>query len=207
MIAVGAPFASALAVTYTTTGVFSVNDVSQTNLPGAPNFTDYVSYFAAGAVVPGHATPASVTVNAPASPAVVQGSLGDIFVADASGSTLDADGTFTLTINQIAPAGTGNFGANTSAAVFSGSVSRQLHGQQNFDTLMLTFDETSVNIAGVEYSINGLTGIDDNQLDLNLYDNQITADISQLPEPTFVALTGLGFAGLCFVAFRRRRSA
>jgi hypothetical protein len=205
MIAACAPYASALAVTYTTTGVLAIT-YNQTNQPGAFPFTDYVQYYAAGTTEPVNVnnpqTPASVTVNVPANPGFVQGNLGDLEVIDSSGTAISPTGTFTLTIDQLAPPGVGTLGAS-----FSGTISRPVSQPVNVDTLELTFSNTSVNIAGIEYTLTGLTGPGDNVLDLNGYDNPLTADISQLPEPTLLALTGFGFAGLCFVAYRRRRTA
>src|ERR1700761_7897279 len=83
LAAVGAPFASALAVTYTTTGVLAIT-YNQTNQPGAFPFTDYIRFYGAGTTEPVNVnnpqTPASVTVNVPANPGFVQGNLGDLEV-------------------------------------------------------------------------------------------------------------------------------
>jgi len=191
VFAAAAPFASAIPVTYSTTGVLAVT-YTQTNVPGAPNFTDYVQYTGSG----------NVSLNAPGPPGHNVGSLGSLFVASSEGSTFTVSGTFTLNINQTAPPGVGSLGAE-----FSGTITRPLNEPPTSDTLELTFSNTSVNIAGIEYTLTGLTGPGDNVLDLNEYNNPLTADISQLPEPTFLTLTGFGFAGLCFVAYRRRRTA
>jgi|SRR5580704_7209703 hypothetical protein len=61
----------------------------------------------------------------------------------------------------------------------------------------------SVPIGGVLYSLDANSTNIGNPGIGTTGANQITATVT--PEPTFMALTGLGFAGLAFVAYRRRR--
>ena len=61
----------------------------------------------------------------------------------------------------------------------------------------------SVSIGSILYSLDANSTNVGNPGIKTVGANQITATVT--PEPTFMLLTGLGFAGLAFVAYRRRR--
>jgi hypothetical protein len=105
---------------------------------------------------------------------------------------------FELLITQTGPGGTqtGEF-----IGTFSGTVGNksQTNGASvNFANTTLTLGNVVYSLDAPSFSIGnpgiGTTGA-----------NQITATVT--PEPTFMLLTGLGFAAAGFVAYRRRKQA
>jgi len=133
------------------------------------------------------------------------------FVDSTTGGNLQpetASGTFTLTIQQ---------GANSGS--LTGTLSGTLENGCGAPPLpacvvaRVTFADTSVTIAGVEYQLNSNVYL----LPVNHTatssapgngSDTITMTITNVtPEPTFMMLTGLGFACVAFVAYRRKRTA
>jgi len=112
--------------------------------------------------------------------------------------------TFTLNIDQTSPPGSPTSG--NLAGSFSGSIDAK------GSNTLVTFanNQTTLLLAGnIKYTLDflspgqntwtipnpgiGLTGV-------------TTETATVTPEPTFMMLTGLGFAGLAFVAYRRKRT-
>jgi hypothetical protein len=118
---------------------------------------------------------------------------------------------FTLDIDQTFPVGSPNSG--TLMGSFAGSI------DANGSDTMITFapSQTSVTLAGnINYSLNFLDPsfpvwmIPNSGLTPAIGQATETGTISTTsvtPEPTFILLTGLGFAGLAFVAYRRKQAA
>jgi hypothetical protein len=104
--------------------------------------------------------------------------------------------TFSLDVTQSAPTATPNTGSF--AGTFSGLIGTSV------STAQINFTNTTVLIGNVTYTLDntpwtikspGFPGVG------------VTTDTATVtPEPTFMMLTGLGFAGVAFVAYRRRRA-
>lgn len=189
------PSAGATVVEYSTTGIFSGSGTNKVNLitVNGNGFTDYVQYTGVN----------NVTTNVGNSP--VKSSAGSFLAAVLHDSSGTASGDFTLTVNQTVPGvASGNF-----PAVFSGTLSRVGGGENVSGQLVLTFAAPSINIGGIQYSIDGLGqgGLAANQLGLGLYITDINVDIanSPVPEPAFAGLIAMGLAGFTLIAVRRRR--
>ncbi len=109
--------------------------------------------------------------------------------------------TFSLNIAQISPAGSGSF----SNEAFSGTVSQT---QPNFPTgqLILTFDQTSITVSGVTYTLLdlGQGNLASNQLGIGTSDTTVEALVGT-PEPASYALAASGLVGLLFGAIRRKK--
>ena len=141
---------------------------------------------------------AAGTVNA--SP-TTNASAGDIKITDTSTSNTPINGTFSLQINQTTPtAGSGALDSGT----LTGSLST------NGSSAILIFTGSTLNLGGIEYTLDGFSFGKDYVLvppssgGITSLEMNVT---STLPEPTFMALTAFGFAGMGLVAFRRRRRA
>jgi hypothetical protein len=186
--------ALALEVTYTTTGVFSSSGTNVFTGAGGTSAT-YVSY--SGTDVP----------SLPGGPAIdaTVDQLGTINVAVPSGDTLTGTGNFVLTINQTIVGGP--TGSSTVSAALTGQLTN-IPGQKTGD-LIFTFASPTITIDGVTYTLEdlGQNGLLPTQLAIGKGGGEIEAAItSAAPEPTFFALTGLGFFGLAAIAARRYRS-
>jgi hypothetical protein len=111
-----------------------------------------------------------------------------------------AGASFQLNFSQTGPtAGSGDL-----VGTFSGTMGNK--SQTGGSTI--TFGGTpanppSVSIGSILYSLDANSTNIGNPGIGTTGANQITATVT--PEPTFMLLTGLGFAGLAFVAYRRRR--
>jgi hypothetical protein len=113
------------------------------------------------------------------------------------GSPVQTGGAqFTLTITQLAPPVTPNSG--TLSGAFSGTITASNSG------VNITFNNTVLVLGQVTYT-----------LDSNVWGvptpgiatiGMTTDTATVTPEPTFMMLTGFGFAGVAFVAYRRRRT-
>jgi len=129
-------------------------------------------------------------------------SAGEIKITDTSTANTLINGTFALTINQTVPSvGSGHLDSGT----FSGSLA------SNGSSAMLSFTASTLNLGGIEYTLDGFAFGTSYILVPPNTNNGITSlemsVTSTLPEPTFVALTAFGFVGMGVVAFRRRRRA
>jgi hypothetical protein len=185
----------ALDVTYTSTGAFCaapgpcttsnplVEGANSGILVGAYPQVTFLGFEAVTA-----------TVNTPSQAVAAQF---DVSVAGSTPRTLPANEVVTLFITQTSPA--------AGTATFSGGFSGNIAIGSNDATI--TFSKTSIFLGGYEYT-----------LDSNVYTlptisspshiDTIKMDVTQVtPEPTFMALSGLGFAAIAFVAYRRRRTA
>jgi hypothetical protein len=184
-----------LDVTYTSTGEFCAAPGPCANAnplvenPANEGITigayPQVTYFGFQAV--------TATVNAPSQAIAAQF---DVSVAGTNPRTVPASEVFTLYITQTNPAG----GTGTFVGGFSGNVAV---GSSN---AKITFAGTTIVLGGYQYTL------DSNVFTLPTIENpshvdRIMMEVSSVtPEPTFMMLTGLGFAGLAFVAYRRRRT-
>lgn len=126
-------------------------------------------------------------------------SAGEIKITDTSTSSTAINGTFSLQINQTTPsAGSGNLDTGT----LTGSLST------NGSTGLLMFTGSTLNLGGIQYTLDSFSFLKDYVLvppssgGITSLEMNVT---STLPEPTFMALTAFGFAGMGVVAFRRRR--
>jgi len=210
-IAVFALPAFGFTITYTTTGSFSgcVGCVSAapsdsvTFNQGAKTSTVTTAPYGPATVI---TVPPTFTTTGNAVTFVDTTSKGELVAEKASGS-------FTLTITQSVP-----FSSPASASLvgtLSGTVENGC-GAFPLATCVVaevTFAKTSVTIGGVEYTLNSNTyllpvGHTSTSIAPGLGSDTITMTIKggETPEPAFMALTGFGFAGLAFIAYRRRRT-
>jgi hypothetical protein len=180
--------AQATTVNYSTTGVITCAGCTGSG-------TDSVTF---GPLTMTYIPIAAGTVNANPT---TNASAGEIRITDTSTANTPINGTFALSINQTAPsAGSGPLDSGT----LTGSLA------SNNSTAILTFTDSTLNLGGIEYQLDSFSfgtsyvlvppssgGI--TSLEMNV--------TSTLPEPTFMALTAFGFAGMGVVAFRRRRRA
>lgn len=174
-------------VTYSTTGGFSASGggSSATFTLGGNNAT--LSFNGV----------TNATVNA--SP-ITFASAGSIQVQTVSSTGVPLSGTFTLGIQQSSP--TSN----------SGTLLGNLTGSVSFSssTGSLAFSSTALTLGDVTYTL--LAPGSGYQLVPPTTNNGITTlemmlEVSQpVPEPSFFALTGLGFVGMGLVMFRRFRT-
>jgi hypothetical protein len=189
LIAAGTP-ASAEEVLFTTSGIFTSTGTNViTNTSGGK--TSSVTFN-------GNPTGDDFTTAPGVTPATVD-TLGEFTVSLPAGTSLTGAGDFIITINQSSPAGNGNLGTDSLAGKVTnaGGVT---------GSLLLTFQNTSVTIGGITYTLEdlGQNGLAPDQLAIGKNGAAIEAAItSATPEPTFFALTGLGFLGLATIAGRR----
>jgi len=112
--------------------------------------------------------------------------------------------TFTLNINQTSPSGSPNQGN------LGGSFSGAIDAKGSNTVVNFAANETSVLLAGNNlYTLDFLDPTHRFWTIPNPGINKIgitTETATVTPEPTFIMLTGLGFAGLAFVAYRRKRT-
>jgi hypothetical protein len=131
--------------------------------------------------------------------------LGSFSVSDPNGAdfTMPDGETFTLDISQTLPSsGNGSFGDS----IITGTIANA-KGKGNGKTgdYVLTFDQTSVTINGITYTLENLgqNGLGPNQLDIGTSNTTVEAAITGAPEPVSSALLGGGFALLGMVRWRR----
>jgi hypothetical protein len=134
------------------------------------------------------------------------GTLGTFTATLPHGSSITGSGSFTLTIDQTTPiVGSSTFGSDT----LTGKVSVNPLGIPGANTLVITFAQTSVDIDGVTYTLEGLGGgnLAANQLGINVTGNDETTIQAEIvaPEPTFYGLMAAGFAGMLLVGLRRKQ--
>jgi hypothetical protein len=181
MLAVALP-ALADEVVYTTTGVFSENGTNVFTGATNNNKTAFVTFnsYSGDDFLPAADSLGTLSVSAPA------------------GTQIVGSGNFLLSIGQSVDGGateTGDLGN----AGFSGTLKANGNGG-----LTLTFAQTQVTIGQITYTLEDLGGPGGNVLTFGKGGAIINASITTpLPEPSFFALTGIGFLGLAFVAVRR----
>ncbi|HEX4137649.1 MAG TPA: PEP-CTERM sorting domain-containing protein [Bryobacteraceae bacterium] len=112
---------------------------------------------------------------------------------------------FTLDIDQTVPAGSPNSGS------LLGSFSGRIDASGSNTTVSFAPDQTSLTLGGnITYTLNFLDPsnsvwtIPNSGLSPSFGQTTETATIT--PEPTFMMLSGLGFVGLGFAAYRRKRT-
>jgi hypothetical protein len=177
--------AHATVVDYSTTGAFTCVGCTGSGTGTITFGTLTLTYDPIGAGV----VNASPSTNA---------SAGAIVITDTSTNNTPINGTFALTIHQAVP----SLGNGFLTGALSGSLST------NGSSSLLAFNgSTSLNLGGIEYNLTPTFGSDyalvpPSSGGTTTLEMTVT---STLPEPTFMALTALGFAGMGLVAFRRRR--
>jgi hypothetical protein len=183
-------------VTYTSTGEFCAAPGPCANLtplvenPAHDSITvgayPQVTYFGAEKV--------SATVDTPSQAVAAQF---DVSVAGSNPRTVPANEAFTIYITQTNPfAGTGTFVGGFSGNIALGST-----------TATITFSNTTIVLGGFTYTLDSSVYTLP-KISIPSHTDQIMMEVTQntTPEPTFMALSGLGFAGLAFVAYRRKRT-
>jgi hypothetical protein len=184
-------------VTYTSTGEFCTapgpcaNSTPLVENPAHLGITvgtvpTQYTYFGAQAV--------TATVDAPSQAVAAQFDVSD---NGSNARTVPVNEVYTIYITQTNPAaGTGTFVGGFSGNVAFGST-----------TATITFSNTTIVLGGFTYTL------DSNvytlpKISIPSHSDQIMMEVTQntAPEPTFMALSGLGFAGLAFVAYRRKRT-
>jgi hypothetical protein len=106
--------------------------------------------------------------------------------------------TFSLLFTQTAPPTTPDSGA------LSGELTGKITASQT--STIITFSSSSLVIGNIKYTLDdGTTWTIPNPGNPPTI-GMTTETATVTPEPTFMALTGLGFAGLAFAAYRRKRA-
>jgi len=186
-----------LDVTYTTTGSFSgcVQCVSS-----APSDSVTFNQGLASATVTTVPYSATVVTFPPLIP-TTDGDAVTFNITTTDSAIEKVSGTFTLTITQSSPF------ASPASATLKGTLSGFIaDGASNAS---VKFASTSVTLGNVVYTLDnskytlpaakGIAGSGTDTITMTIDTSNVT------PEPTFMMLSGLGFAGLAFVAYRRRR--
>jgi len=177
--------ALATTVAYSTAGIFSTTGTNVLTGSGTSSLT-----------FTGNSS--GDTINPPSSTTDLLGT----FSVNVGTGSITGSGKFTLTLTQTLP----NSGTGTAVTTdISGTLARDPLGNGNID---LTFSTpTSFTVGGITYSLNDLQSGD--VLVLGATSTQLEATISgsPVPEPSFYALTGVGFVGLLGMAVRRKQQA
>jgi len=195
VLAVAVP-AFAVTIDYTTTGVFACTPPAA----GCSASGDSITYGTGAhtATVTFGGVSGGVTLPDPFGDLASFAEVGTVTTTSNDGGAKTQSSTFSLTITQSSPVA----GAGTLTGNVTGNIS------PNGSTGMLTFTSTSLNLGGIVYTVEpasyilapaGAGGSD--QIEM------IIDASSYAPEPSFFALTGLGFAGLFLLAYRRRQRA
>lgn len=192
---VAAP-AHAVSVTFSTTGTFTCTACtgSGTNIATFGGGGNLLSLAFTG--VPSATVFVNPTSNSSAGQ--IQSSV------SGNGATIPVPATLSLQITQTSPSSQDG----TLVGELTGTV------MQNGSDGALEFSSTSLVLGGVKYTLaeqssdaNGNMGYDIEPHDTNsgITTLQMRIDATEVPEPTFMTLTGIGFAVLSVVAIRRRR--
>lgn len=186
-------------VTYSTTGTFTCTSCTGSG----SNTVSFTGGDPAGTLTISFAGVSGATVGVPG-----HGSGGAVTVSTSSNTTgtnapvdITAGSTFALTIHQTSPSNA------------TGSLSGALEGSIGYNNSSgdINFTSTQLTLGDIVYT---LTNLDGNAVDLvppntngGVSTIQLQLTASPVPEPTFLSLTALGFAGMGVFAFRRRRRA
>jgi hypothetical protein len=116
-----------------------------------------------------------------------------------------AGNEFLLTITQTSPVPGGTPISGSFLGQMSGTLGRSGTGA------IVTFNTDSIALDNITYSLDvPQTGPNAFQWYIPMPGNGLTGvtslTMTVTPEPTFMMLTGLGFAGLAFIAYRRKRT-
>jgi hypothetical protein len=182
--------AFAIDVTFSTTGEFCATEVAGSCPAGSPTSVTFAS-----------APAGSITINAIGLPSASYSIGPPVFVnaIEFTSTTTNLAGTapvggfFTLTINQTTPA--------SGPGIFAGSLTGQI-GFINNNPEVTFSGPITLDLNGAYYTL----GSDSYALPNPGGNGQTFIQMEVTPEPAFMMLTGLGFAGLAFVAYRRRRT-
>jgi hypothetical protein len=117
-----------------------------------------------------------------------------------SGAVDTSGATFTLNIDQTSPA------INPQKGSLGGSFSGTI--DDTASSTVITFAPDELVLGGNnEYSLDSATWSIPNPGINQYHESAFSATVTNVtPEPTFMALTGLGFAGLALVAYRRKQT-
>jgi len=184
--------AFAIEVTFSTTGEFCAVEVAGSCPAGSPTSVTFKDNPVVG----------SVTIKAIGLPSASYSIGPPVFVnaIEFTSTTTNKAGTapvggfFTLTIDQTTPAGFG-------PGIFAGSLSGKI-GFHNGSPEVSFSGPLTLDLGGAYYTL----GSNSYSLPNPGGNGQTFIQMEVTPEPAFMMLTGLGFAGLAFVAYRRRRT-
>lgn len=166
-------------------------------LASSPAFAVTVEYATSGSFIPqqsaisfeGYSGTDTVTAGSPA-----YDSLGTFYVRNMDYRAESVP--FDLTIAESSPSsGIGNF-----TGTLTGTITRRDGGG-----LFLTFNQSAITIGTETYELQGSNPFSIANHGGTTLNAEILTTVGDAPEPTFYALTGTAFAGLLFMAIRRRR--
>jgi hypothetical protein len=215
--------AQALDVTFSTTGAFNCHAAANCTVSGGGDVVTYGSGANTLTLTfdPTATSTQDLEPNPPFEPLpTTNASGGDIIASITGDGSTITGGTFSLNIDQSAGgginAGTGSFLANLGGSIHANNSSgvAQFVGSGG----IIVGGGATLAVGNVQYDLqeqthtdgNGAPGYDLEDPVQNHGDTSLQMELTALnptPEPSFLALTGIGFLGMGIFAFRRRRSA
>jgi len=195
VLAVAVP-AFAVTIDYSTTGSFACTPPSATCSAAGDSITYGSGAHTATVMFAG--VTGGVILPDPFGDLTSFAEVGTVTTTSNDGGAKTAPSTFSLTITQSSPvAGSGTLTGNVTGNIAPmGS------------TGMLSFTSTTLNLGGVKYTLEPADYILSPQGAGGSDQIEMVIDASSYaPEPSFFALTGIGFAGLLLLAYRRRQRA